>query len=186
VTTPDELISGAMVMNHIAALRDRVGPHRYSALVATLKQEDQDQLLIVTPLSWVEIATLERLYGAVAPPLDTTVEALHIEIATQVVGGAVTTIWKALLNIATDAILLSRSPVIFKRAYRQGRLEVVRSGPGGADLRVSEWPLMSDFALRGMRVGIESTLRAAGRKNPRGTSVRTPDGALIKLEWLVR
>jgi len=45
---------------------------------------------------------------------------------------------------------------------------------------------MSDFALRGMRVGIESTLRAAGRKNPRGTSVRTPDGALIKLEWLVR
>ena len=43
-----------------------------------------------------------------------------------------------------------------------------------------------EFALRGMRVGIESTLRAAGRVEPRGVSRRTSDGALLKLEWRSR
>ncbi len=182
MSTP-ELISGAMVRSHILALHERLGVATYDQLVAQLSVTDRDQLLIVTPLSWVEIATVERLYGVLAKHEGSTIEKLHTEIASRVVGTAVTSIWRALLNLASDSMLIARSPTIFKRAYRQGKLDVASSGTGVAELRVSDWPNISDFALRGMRVGTESTLRAAGRQDPRGVSRRTSDGATIKLEW---
>lgn len=179
----DELISGAMVKSHVDALRDRLGPATYDRAVATLASDERDEILVVTAVSWVRIATVESLYRAIAPGMGLTIEELHTQIASLVVGRAVTTLWRALLRIATDELLLSRSPAIFGKAYRQGRLEVARSAVGSADLRVVAWPSMSEFALRGFRVGLESTLRASGRRDPHGTAHRTQDGALIRLHW---
>jgi hypothetical protein len=179
----DELISGAMVRSHLEALQRRVGHQRWEEVVAALPRGEREELLLVTPLSWVRIATVESTYGQIAPPLGKTVAELHTEVATEVVGRAVTTLWRALLRLTTDEILIARSPVIFKKAYRQGRMEVARAEKGAADLRVSDWPRMSDFALRGLRVGIESTLRASGRRDPRGVAHRSADGAILRLEW---
>jgi hypothetical protein len=181
----DELISGAMVRSHIEALRTRIGDREYDTLVATLPTDHVEELMLVTPLSWVRIGVLEALYGVLAPSVGMTVADLHSEIAARVVGKAVTTIWRALLHFASDGAIVARAPVIFKRAYKQGRLEVIRTSPGSADLRITDWPDMSDFALRGFRIGLESTLRSAGRREPKGTSREVEDGAIISLEWVV-
>ena len=178
-----EQISGAMVRGHIEALRVRIGSSAYDEIFAQLSLEDREELMLVTPLSWVHIAALERLYIPIAARSDTTVESLHTEIASKVVGRAVTTIWKALLRFTSDQGLVTRAPLVFKRAYRQGKLEVMKAEPGHAILHVSSWPGMSEFAIRGFRVGIESTLRAAGRRDPKGTSHATPDGAVLELAW---
>lgn len=179
----DELISGGMVKSHLDALRDRLGPVAYDKATAKLDERGRGELLVVTAVSWVRIGTVEALYTAIAPGLGMTVAELHTQIASLVVGRAVTTLWRALLRMATDDILLSRSPSIFAKAYKQGRLEIARSAPGSADLRIHEWPSMSEFALRGFRVGVESTLRASGRRDPHGTAHRTQDGALVRLVW---
>ena len=94
-----------------------------------------------------------------------------------------TTIWRALLRLTSDNLLVSKTPVIFKRAYQQGSAKVIKSQTREAEIEVQDWPEMSEFALRGLRVGIESTLRAAGRSNPRGVARRTREGAIIRLEW---
>lgn len=179
----DEQLSGAMVRSHIEALRARTGEGAYEDVLRALSSEEREEVMLVTPLSWVRIATLERLYASIAAARGTTVEKLHTEIASEVVGKAVTTFWKALLHLASDQGLVARAPLVFKRAYRQGRLEVAKAEPRHAELVVTSWPSMSEFALRGFRVGIESTLRAAGRRDPRGTSRETPDGAVIDLVW---
>jgi hypothetical protein len=177
----DEQISGAMVHSHIAALRVRIPT--YEVAFNRLSRQDQEDLRLVTPLSWVSIQALERLYVELAAEGGITVPDLHTQIASEVVGKTITTIWRAILRFATDEVLMGRAPTIFKRAYRQGRVTVARSGAGFGELEVTEWPDISEFALRGMRVGIESTLRAAGRKNPRGTPKRTRDGAVLRFEW---
>jgi hypothetical protein len=179
----DEQISGAMVRSHVAALREKVGDGAYEAAFASLKAEERDELTLPTPLSWVRIQTLERLYAALAAGLGMTVEDLHTEIASRVVGEAVKTVWRALLHIASDEMLIGRAPPLFRKAYRQGRLEVTHAERGSADLAVFEWPGMSEFALRGFRVGLESTLRAAGRRDPRASAIATRGGAVLKLEW---
>ncbi len=179
----DELISGGMVKSHVDALRERLGPAAYDRASATLSDSERAELLVVTAVSWVRIATVESLYGAIAPGQGLTVAELHTRIASAVVGRAVTTLWRALLRVASDELLLSRSPSIFSKAYKQGRLEVARTAPGCADLRIHAWPAMSEFALRGFRVGVESTLRASGRREPHGTAHRTQDGALVRLLW---
>jgi hypothetical protein len=179
----EETITGTMVRSHLEALRERVGTAAFEQVLSEMSTEQQEELGLVTPLSWVRIATLNDLYGRLGPLVGLSLEELHVEIASLVVGKAVTTVWRALLRLTTDDMLISRSPVLFKRAYQQGRLEVRRAAPGHAQIEVVEWPSMSDFAMRGLRVGIESTLRAAGRKHARGTARRTPGGAVLFFEW---
>ncbi len=181
--TRPEFISGAMVHSHIMALQRRLTAAGYERRFQELSKEDQEHLRLVTALSWVRIDALERLYTLLAVDARLTVAQLHTEIASEVVGRTVTSIWKAILRVANDDMLMSRAPAIFKRAYQQGAVTINRSSPGMAELKVAAWPDISEFALRGMRVGIESTLRAAGRKNPRGAATRTRDGALIRFDW---
>jgi len=58
-----------MVRGHLEELRTRLGDARYGELVKQLSPADQDDLRLVTPLSWIQVATLERLYAVVAPAL---------------------------------------------------------------------------------------------------------------------
>jgi hypothetical protein len=176
-------VSGVIVKVHLEALSRRLGADVFDRILAKLSAADRDELTLVTPLSWVRFSIVERLYEDAAAARGTTVEELHTEIASRVTGQAITTIWRALLRVVTDEMLISRSPSLFKKAYPQGALEIVKSGKGFAELRVVDWPQMNDFAVRGLRLGIESTLRSAGRRDPKGTARRTPDGALLRFEW---
>lgn len=178
-----EVITGSMIKGHIDSLRPRLGQIRFDAVFARLTPAQQEELALVTPLSWVKIESAAALYVAAAEELGVSVEALHTEIASVVIGRTITTLWRALLPLASDEALIKRSPTLFKRAYQQGRLEVVTTGKGFAELRVVDWPNMHEFALRGLRVGIESTLRHAGRRNVRGTARRSPRGAEFRFDW---
>lgn len=181
-----ELIAGGMVKSHVDALRLKVGPVRYDQLLGTLPSDAQEELQLVTPLSWVRIASLERLYGVIARELGTTLEALHVEVASRVVGRAVTSLWRALLNLASNQTLIGKAPLLFKRAYRQGHLVVTESRDGFAELEVRDWPDMSEFALRGFRVGVESVLVSLGRGGAKVTSSRRGDVPTLRIEWTPR
>ncbi|NUO51094.1 MAG: hypothetical protein HOV80_19735 [Polyangiaceae bacterium] len=176
-------VSGVMVRAHMEALRKRLGTEAFDRLIAELPPNTRDQLTLITAVSWVSFPVVERFYEAAAKMRGTSVEELHTEIASRVTGQAISTVWKALLRVVGDEALLSRAPSLFKKAYPQGAMEVAKSGKGFAELRVVEWPHMSEFQLRGLRVGIESTLRSAGRKNPKGSVKRTADGALFRFDW---
>lgn len=167
------------------ALRKRLGSEVFDRIVAGLPASEREEITIVTALSWVRTSIVERIYEAAAEVRGTTTDELHTEIASRVTGQAISTVWKALLRVVGDDALISRSPSLFKKAYPQGSMEIVRSGKGFAELRVVEWPHMNDFHLRGLRIGIESTLRSSGRKNPKGSAKRTSDGAVFRFDWSV-
>ncbi len=176
-------VSGVMVRAHMEALRKRVGTDAFDRIIAELPASAREQVTLVTALSWVSFPIVEGIYEAAAKLRGMSVEELHTDIASRVTGQAVSTVWKALLRVVGDEALISRAPNLFKKAYAQGAMEVIKSGKGFAELRVVEWPQMNEFHLRGLRLGIESTLRSAGRKNPKGSVKRTSDGALFRFDW---
>ena len=56
-----------MVKSHLEALQARAGEAGFDRAMATLSEADRAELLVVTAISWVRIASVEALYGAVAP-----------------------------------------------------------------------------------------------------------------------
>lgn len=176
-------VSGVVVGAQLNELRQRFGAEVVEAVLGKLAPADADELRSVSAISYVPIPALEAFYEQAAARVGTTVEVLHSDTAARVTGRTLTSIWRALLHIASDEMLVARSPAVFKKAYPQGRLEVLQAGTGFAEVKVCDWAHMSEFAVRGLRVGIESVLRAGGRHAPKGTARRTSDGAHLRFVW---
>lgn len=176
-------VSGVVISAQLSELRQRFGTGLVDEILAKLTAEDAEELRAVSAISYVRVSAVEAFYERAAARVGATVEALHSDTAARVTGRTVTSIWRALLHIASDEMLIARSPAVFKKAYPQGRLEVLQSGSGFAEIKVCDWPNMSEFAVRGLRVGIESVLRAGGRHAAKGTARRTGDGAQLRFVW---
>ena len=63
------------------------------------------------------------------------------------------------------------------RAFDRGTIAARASGPGRAEVTVTDWPAMPDRALFGLRVAIERVLSLSGREHVRVVAHRTRDGA---------
>lgn len=183
--TLEPKVSGVVISAQLEDFRARFGEAVMREVLAALASDIRDEFTLVTAMSSIRCTSIERFYDAASLILKTPAAELHTETAVRVTGRTVTSVWRVLLRIATDDILVARSPALFRKAYMQGRLEVVRSGKGFAEIRVVDWPEMSEFAVRGLRVGVESTLRAAGRKDPKGSARKTADGASFRFDWVV-
>jgi hypothetical protein len=178
-------VSGVVISAQLQDFQARFGEAVMDQVRAALPADIRDEFALVTAMSSIRCTSIEKFYEVASKVLNIPAADLHTETAVRVTGRTVTSVWRVLLRIATDDILVARSPSLFKKAYPQGRLEVMRSGKGFAEVRVVDWPEMSEFAVRGLRVGVESTLRAAGRKDPKGSARKTADGASFRFDWVV-
>jgi hypothetical protein len=93
------------------------------------------------------------------------------------------TVWRALLRLTTDNALITRTPVIFSRSYNRGRLTASIPVPGRGEITLDEWPDAPEWPLRATRIGVETVLRLAGRKDVRVVAERRPQGAFFLATW---
>lgn len=176
-------VGGTIVGEARSVLRELAGPE-FDAGLATLPPSLETAYREVTPLSWFPVDALEEVLGAIAgrmavDPLDLNdrVSAIATERA---LGG----LWRVLLRITTDRALLSRTPVIYQKTYDTGRIVPRIVAPGRAEVELLDFPDAPPFVLRPLGVGIQTTLRCAGRERARVTYERTPDGALYSGAWV--
>ncbi len=132
----------------------------------------------MTPVGWVPIETMEAVFSAMAAEVGTTVSELHVRVARVSIEKTMKTLWRMLLRVTTDGALVSRTPTIFGRSYNRGRLEAAIPMPGRAEIRLLDWTDVPEWPLRATRIGVETVLRLAGRKNVRVTYERSEDGAV--------
>jgi len=55
--------------------------------------------------------------------------------------------------------------------------------PGRGEVELVDWPDAPEWVLRGAGIGIETVLRAAGRKDVRVAGKRTPQGVEYLATW---
>jgi hypothetical protein len=176
-------VSGALAANLRAVLRELVGEAMVDRALLRVSRDVRDEFESVTSVGWVRISTYETVFGAIASDLSRSVADLHTEVARVSIERTMRTVWRVLLRLTTDNALISRTPVIFARSYNRGRLSAQIPVAGRAEVTLSEWPEAPDWPLRATRIGVETVLRLAGRKDVRVAAERQPDGASFVATW---
>ena len=184
MTTEDEAcVAGALASNLRAVLIELAGKSTVEAVLARLPRDVREDFVSVTPLGWVRISSFERVFGETARELGRSTADLHTEVARLSIERTFRTVWRVLLRLTTDGALISRTPVIFARSYDRGRLRASIPIPGRGEITLEGWPDAPDWPLRATRIGVETVLRIAGRKDVRVSAERAPDGAIFLATW---
>lgn len=176
-------VSGALACGLRDALSELVGPDRVLAALTRVEPDDRALWETATPIGWVPIRVLEHVFGEVAHDLGRNISDLHVEVARISIERTMRTLWRMLLRLTTDSALVSRTPLIFAKSYNRGRLEAKIIGTGRAEICLVEWPDAPEWPLRATRIGIETVLGIAGRKDVRIQYTRTSSGAAYAASW---
>jgi len=182
MSDPDA-VSGALATNLRAVVTELLGESAVRSALARVPADARRDFETVTSLGWIPITSLEAVFGELARSNGQTIAELHENVARISVERTLRTVWRVLLRLTTDAALMSRTPVLFARAYNRGKLEAHIPTPGRANVTLSDWPNAPEWTLRATRIGIATVLRVAGRKNVRIGCERKPQGATFAVTW---
>jgi hypothetical protein len=179
----DPMVSGALAVNLRGVLYEYCGREVVTAASLRVPADVREEFDGVTSIGWARISTFEQVFSEVASDTGTTVASLHTNVARISIERTMRTVWRVLLRLTTDNALISRAPVIFSRSYDRGKLEARIPTSGRGEITLSEWPDAPEWPIRATRIGIETVLRLAGRRDARVESERRPEGAFLLATW---
>jgi hypothetical protein len=176
-------ITGALVSTHIELLGGRYGNDEVSRCIDGLPADVRAHLQGVIAAGWVPVKSYDVFYRSFAERVGVDVAELHTDMSRHSVERTFRTLWRLLLRLTSDEALVSRTPVLFSRAYTKGHLRAAITAPGLAEVELDGWPGVPDIVLRGVRVAIETVLRLSGRNGVRSSVERAAEGAKIRATW---
>jgi hypothetical protein len=176
-------VSGALASNLAVVVRELSGNAVVTGALERVSPDVRAEFESVTSVGWVRVSTLEQVFSEIAADVGKSVADLHTEVARISIERTMRTVWRVLLRLTTDSALISRTPVIFARSYNRGKLFSSIPEPGRGEIMLSDWPDAPAWPIRATRIGVETVLRLAGRKDARVTSERRPDGAFFLATW---
>lgn len=176
-------VSGTLIQGLLAAATETLGP---DVVARGLSKAPRDARVLVEaalPGAWVPIDSAEATFGEIARAAGRDWPSLHMELSRLSVDRAVKTFWRLLLRFTTDEALVTRTPVFFSKSYNRGKLTARITAPYRGEVTLLEWPNVPDWPIRGSQIGIETVLKAAGRKDVRVDGQRTATGAVYLASW---
>ena len=181
--TTEPCIAGTTVLETRKVFEEMVGAPMVAAAVARLPEADRRLYVEALPISWTPPRITDQLTIEISRLDGRSAENLAIASARLSVERSLRTVWRMLLRVTTDEMLVTRTPTIFGRSYNCGLLVSRIARPGVADVALKQWPEVSDLQIVAIGAGIEAALRVAGRQNLRMTWKRMLDGAQWAITW---
>jgi hypothetical protein len=176
-------MSGTLAKGLLEVARDALGRDVVERGLVRAPGEARALLEDALPGTWVPIDSVESVFASIAEAAGRDLPSLHVELARLSVERALKSFWRLLLRFTSDEALVTRTPVIFGKAYDRGRLIPNIPTPGRAEIQLVDWPDVPEWPIRGTRAGIEAVLRTAGRKDVRVDGSRTEVGATYLATW---
>lgn len=178
------MIRGAIVLNNLVGFTEVVGRDVVERATASLPEALRAEVGAIVSASWVRADLVDRLFGAIAITAKRAPEELFPDAIERGVYRTLSTVWRALLQITTDAMLVKRTPAVFARTYTRGKLSSKFLGESRAEVDLLDWPDVSPTRLLAISSGIRAVLKIAGRTDVRVTTERTTDGARFHARWV--
>jgi hypothetical protein len=178
------LIRGAIVLNNLVGFAEVVGQPVVDRAVASLSTASRAEFGAIVPASWVRAALVDEVFGAISDAAGRAPIELFPEAIERGVHRTLSTVWRALMHITSDAALIRRTPSVFARTYTRGRLSARFLGTARAEVELVEWPDVTQTRLIAISSGIRAVLRIAGRKQVHVEIERTADGAKFHAQWI--
>jgi len=176
-------MSGTLVLEHRRILKEMCGPTDFERVLAALPRDVREEYENIAMLGWLRVRTAEQVFDAAGRVLDRIPADLHTEVARRSVEHTLTKLWRFVLRLASDDALISRTPIMYRKAFQRGRLEARVVAPGNAEVQVHDWPDMPEFSTRGLRIAIETVLSLAGRKGVRLKLSHNERGPMFTATW---
>lgn len=179
----DGALSGSFVVRHREILREMFGADALRAALDALSPEASAAIASASKVGWVPVEAVEELFEVVAKQHGRDPKELHVELSRRSTEHTVRSVWRLLLQVTTDAQLVSQTPVFYRRAWNRGALTARLIKPGFAIMTLSSWPGVPDFTVRGLLTSVGRVLELAGRNDVRIVHERTDDGASYEATW---
>jgi hypothetical protein len=176
-------MSGALAVDELAILRRQIGDGPYERTIASLPDTTRAELRALTSIGWIEAELIKSVFVAAAQVTGLPAELVHRNAVRAGVEQTFRSLWRLLLRVTTDSALVSRTPLFYAKTYDTGTLRARITAPGRAELVLEGWPSAEEFSMRGLAIGIETTLLLAGRQGAKVTFEHTPDGARFAASW---
>lgn len=183
MSADEPTITGTLVSTHLELLGGRFGAAEVERCIDGLPTEFRSEMQGVIAAGWVPVRAYDAFYRAFAERVGIDVVELHTETSRQSVERTFKTIWRLLLRFTADQALISRTPILYSRAYSKGTLKAAFPATGVAEIELEGWPDAPDIVLRGTRVAVETVLRLSGRNTIKITVERVPGGAKLHATW---
>lgn len=176
-------VSAALLTDQIAILREQIGADVVARAMDSLPEAQRAELRALTSVGWIDVAIAKAIFVAAAHEAGRDVESVHRNAVRAGVEQTFKSLWRLILRLTTDNALVTRTPMIYSKTYDSGKLSSRIVAPGRAEIVLEGWPGADELSLRGLAVGIETTLIVAGRKGVRVNFDRRSDGALFVASW---
>lgn len=176
-------MAGALVLEHRRILTEVCTPELFEQVLSRLPANVRTEYDQVSVLSWPRVRMAELVFETAGQVLNRNPAELHTEVACKAVEHTLTKLWRFVLRLASDETLITRSPMLYRKAFQRGRLEARMVGKGHGEIQVHDWPDMPEFSLRGLRIAIETVLSLAGRQGVRLKQQRSELGPMFVATW---
>jgi len=175
--------AGTSVLDLLKSYEEIVGPDVLAAAREKLPAEIRAELDAMTSLSWMPVTSVARVVDQIAAEAKADPEALLDRAVRLATKRTLTTVWRALLKLTTDAALIARTPIFYSKSRNVGRLHARLVARRRAELTLTEWPSISQRHRRTLAISIETIVTLAGRRDVEVSWEPTADGAVYRLTW---
>jgi hypothetical protein len=175
--------SGAMLLNTWVSLRALVGADTYARALASLDDAVRQEIEQATAISWVRMSASNDLINAASRLSGSDPELIYDEVIKRSVQLTFGGVWRVLIRFATPETLVTRAALLYSKSRDTGKLTASLIRPGYAELRVTEWPRMSERYIRGIGITSKALLLMSGEKIVSHSHATTRDGGLIRVRW---
>lgn len=178
--------NGALIAEERGALEALVGADVVRRALETRVPADvREAYESLTAVTRIPTDYVEQVYYAVAEEAGLDPLAMQHDVVRAGVEKALKSMWRVLLRFTSDAAIVRRTPLFFKRGLSKGNLEAQMLGPGEAEIRLTGWPGVSRMQINGIQAAIQTILECSGRQDVRLSHDRTLDGCRIVARWRV-
>ncbi len=176
-------VSGPLACGLRDVAAELLGAQAVQSALSRVSADNRQRYETLTAVEWVPIEVMETVFVELARDAGVSVGTLHEQVAVISIERTMRTFWRMLLRLTTDRALISRTPVIFSKSYNRGRLEAHIPRPGHGEIVLYDWPDVPPWPVRATRIGVQTVLSIAGRKDVRVQSSRTKTGAHYVASW---
>jgi hypothetical protein len=175
-------VSGTLILRHLEAFRTEVGRVPVERALAAQPEEVRHELETLVPGAWFDTRHVDDLYRAIADEAGEPMETLLPRAFERGNRETMSTVWRALLRMAPDRIVLSRVRTVFEKSYSHGVVSAELTDDGGRVV-LTHWPGIENNRLIGLAAGIQAALRLRGHTHAQVSFERHPDGAVFNARF---
>ena len=169
-------ISGTIACRIRDLIHETLSAEQRSAYIDYLPEKTRDACLLATTIDWLPVEEFNRLYHAVARVRREPVEEVATRLASEATARTLGSVWRAFLHLTTDKALLARAPLLYAKTFDTGSAKTTFESERRVRVVVSGWPDIPELSSLTLGVGIESVLRAAGRRAAKVSGRATREG----------